>query len=111
VKLILAIVQDEDADGALQELVDEGFRATRIASTGSFLRLGNATLLIGVDDHDTTRVQAIIRRTCRRRTKLVIPYAPLAEPGILYVPEELEVEVGGAVLFTLPVVRFERIVA
>lgn len=48
-KLILAIIQDEDAPATIQALVDRGYRVTRIASTGGFLRQGNTTLLIGVE--------------------------------------------------------------
>jgi len=49
-KLILTIVQDQDADATVQALNDAGHRVTRVASTGGFFRVGNTTLLIGVDD-------------------------------------------------------------
>jgi len=109
VKLVIAIVQSEDADRLISELVDEGFRVTRIASSGALLRRENASLLIGVDDRDVQRVLSIIRRTCRRRKEVVIPYAPAMEPGLLWMPENFEVEVGGATVFVLPVERLERI--
>jgi uncharacterized protein YaaQ len=62
-KLIFAIVQDEDVDNLVDALVSEGFRTTRIGSTGSFLRMGNSSLMIGVDDHQVPQVTAIVRRT------------------------------------------------
>src|SRR5690606_7477120 len=108
-KLIFAIVQDEDADSLTDALVNAGFRVTRIGSTGSFLRMGNTSLMIGVEDHEVSRVIAIVRRTCRRRTQMAVPYSPALEPGLLYMPENFEVEVGGAVLLIHNVERFERI--
>ena len=49
-KLIIAIVQDEDASRLVNKLMNEGFGATKLATTGGFLRSGNTTLLTGVDD-------------------------------------------------------------
>ena len=43
----------------------------------------------------------ILRRTCRRRTQVAVPYSPALEPGLLYMPENFEVEVGGAVVFVI----------
>ncbi|MCS7051920.1 MAG: cyclic-di-AMP receptor [Thermomicrobium sp.] len=108
-KLVIAIVQAEDADRLTTELVDEGFRVTRVASSGALLRRENASLLLGVEDRDVPRVLSIIRRTCRRRKEVVIPYAPAMEPGLLWLPENFEVEVGGATVFVLPVERMERV--
>jgi uncharacterized protein YaaQ len=110
-KLIFAIVQDEDADSLIDAIVSAGFRVTRIGSTGSFLRMGNTSLMIGVDDKDVSRIMAIVRRTCRRRSQMAVPYSPALEPGLLYMPENFEVEVGGAVLLIHNVERFERIEA
>ena len=49
-KLIIAIVQDEDASRLISNLMSEGFGVTKLATTGGFLRSGNTTLLVGVDD-------------------------------------------------------------
>jgi uncharacterized protein YaaQ len=108
-KLIFAIVQDEDADNLTDALIGEGFRITRIGSTGSFLRMGNSSIMVGVEDHQVPQVISIIRRVCRRRKQMAVPYSPALEPGLLYMPENFEVEVGGAVIFTHNVVRFERL--
>jgi uncharacterized protein YaaQ len=108
-KLVFAIVQDEDADGLVSALVDADFRVTRIGSTGSFLRMGNSSLMMGVEDSEVSRVMSIVRRTCRRRSQMAVPYSPALEPGLLYMPENFEVEVGGAVLLIHNVERFERI--
>jgi uncharacterized protein YaaQ len=108
-KLIFAIVQDEDADGLVDAIINAGYRVTRIGSTGSFLRMGNSSLMMGVEDNEVSRVLSIVRRTCRRRSQMAVPYSPALEPGLLYMPENFEVEVGGAVLLIHNVERFERI--
>lgn len=107
-KLIIAIVQREDADRLLNELLEHEFRVTKVTSSGALLRRENVSLLIGIEDLDVGRVLSIIRRTCRRRKEVVIPYAPAMEPGLLWLPENFEVEVGGATVFVLPVERMER---
>ncbi len=105
-KLILAIIQDEDAPATLQALVERGYRVTRIASTGGFLRQGNTTLLIGVEDHQVPEVVEILRRCCRTRTS----YLPVAvEATGLLQAHMIEVEIGGATIFVLDVERFETL--
>ncbi|MGH2531928.1 MAG: cyclic-di-AMP receptor [Thermomicrobiales bacterium] len=108
-KLIMAIVQDEDTDTLTHALIQEGYRFTKISTTGSFLRTGNTSLMIGVEDDGVAGVTSILRRTCRRRTQIAVPYSPALEPGLLYMPENFEVEVGGAVVFVIDVERFERL--
>ena len=108
-KLILAVVQDEDTDVLTEALVSAGHRFTKISTTGSFLRTGNTSLMIGVEDEVVAPIMAILRRVCRRRTQIAVPYSPALEPGLLYMPENFEVEVGGAVVFIANVARFERL--
>ena len=108
-KLIIAIVQDEDTTALTESLIAAGHRFTRVSTTGSFLRTGNSSLLIGVEDAEVPAVMSILRRTCRRRTQVAVPYSPALEPGLLYMPENFEVEVGGAVVFVIDVARFERL--
>lgn len=62
-KLIIAIVRDVDAGPVTDQLVAHGYRVTRVASTGGFLRRGNVTLLIGVEQH-VQPVIDILRDTC-----------------------------------------------
>lgn len=108
-KLVIAIVQDEDVDSLTEALIAAGHRFTKVSTTGSFLRTGNSSLLIGVQDEVVDNVLAILKRTCRRRTQIAVPYSPALEPGLLYMPENFEVEVGGAVVFVANVSRFERL--
>lgn len=108
-KLVIAIVQDEDVDALTEALISQNHRFTKVSTTGSFLRTGNTSLLIGVADEAVEGVLAILKRTCRRRTQIAVPYSPALEPGLLYMPENFEVEVGGAVVFVANVSRFERL--
>lgn len=64
-KLIIAVVQNEDADDVVDALLEDEFRATRLASTGGFLRRGNTTLMIGADEDQVDRVLGLIRQHAR----------------------------------------------
>jgi len=63
-KLILAILRDEDMEPVSHELVVAGFRVTRIASTGGFLRRGRSTLMIGVEDDKVDEAIEVLKRCC-----------------------------------------------
>ncbi len=63
-KLIIAIVRDVDAGPVIDQLVTHGYRVTRVASTGGFLRRGNVTLIIGVEEQHVQPVIDILRDTC-----------------------------------------------
>lgn len=106
-KLLIAVVQDYDAHQLLTALGQAGFRATRIASSGGFLRTGNTTLLIGVEDALVERVLRIIEENCRQRTE-VVPPEIVGDVHEWYPPNLIEVVVGGATVFAVDVERFER---
>jgi uncharacterized protein YaaQ len=109
VKLVVAIVHNEDAGILVTALLDKEFRATRLQSSGGFLKQSNATIILGVEDADVDEVMGIVRTTCTSRTQVVNPMPPIMEPGEFFMPYPLEVEVGGATVFVLPVERFERL--
>ena len=108
-KLIVAVVQARDADELLRALAARGFRATRINSSGGFLRESNVTVLVGVQEAYAAEVLRIIKGSCHARTRFVNPLMPIVEPGEFYVASPIEVEVGGATVFVLNVDRYERI--
>jgi uncharacterized protein YaaQ len=64
-KLLIAIIRDEDSDQILQSLVQEEFRVTRIASTGGFLRRGMTTLMIGVEDEKVDDAIHLVGDQCQ----------------------------------------------
>jgi uncharacterized protein YaaQ len=109
VKLVVAIVNPDDAGALVDGLLEHEFRATRLHSSGGFLKQTNATVLLGVEDDAIDEVLEIIRESCHARTQLVNPMPPILEPGEFFLPYPLEVEVGGATVFVLPVERLERL--
>jgi uncharacterized protein YaaQ len=109
VKLILAVVNPEDAGPLVDALLERDFRATRLHSSGGFLKQSNATVILGVEEDSIEEVLAVIRDNCHSRTQLVNPMPPILEPGEFFLPYPLEVDVGGATVFVLPVERFERL--
>jgi uncharacterized protein YaaQ len=60
-KLIMAILKDDDVENAVQALTSQSFRVTRVASTGGFFRKGSTTLLIGVDDEQVEAAIVVLR--------------------------------------------------
>ena len=109
VKLVVAIVNPEDAGPLVEALLAQDFRATRLPSSGGFLKQTNATVILGVEEDSIDEVLGIIRESCHSRTQLVNPMPPILEPGEFFLPYPLEVEVGGATVFVMPVERFERL--
>ncbi|MFB4260562.1 hypothetical protein CHH59_16515 [Shouchella clausii] len=107
-KLIIAVVQDKDSTRLSDGLVKADFRATKLSSTGGFLKAGNTTFLIGVDDDNVEDVMAIIQKNCRSREQVVAPISPMGGNADSYVPYPVEVQVGGATVFVLPVDQFEQ---
>lgn len=108
-KLIFAVVQGKDADNLRSALLDAGYRTTQINSAGGFLRESNATFLVGVDNDRVPDVLRIVKQTCYTRTQYVNPLLPIMEPGEFYMPNPVEVQVGGAAVFICNVTRYERI--
>jgi len=107
-KLVVAVVQDKDSGRLVQTLVEGGYRSTKLASTGGFLREGNTTFLIGVEDEQVADVVRLIKETCQSREQLVTPLAPVGGPAESYMPYPVEVTVGGATIFVLDVAQYER---
>jgi uncharacterized protein YaaQ len=66
-KLVLAIVQNQDASRVVDALVANRFGATRISTHGGFLKRGNATLLVGVEADEVDRVIQVIDENCQAR--------------------------------------------
>jgi uncharacterized protein YaaQ len=106
-KFLIAIVQDYDCDRMLRAVTAQGFRATRIASTGGFLRTGNTTVLMGIADDQVERCVYLIRQSCQSRCEVKLD--PGSAEYLEWYPAGVhDVLVGGAVIFILPVARFEQ---
>ena len=108
-KLVTAIVHNEDAAALVDALLEKEYRATRVNSSGGFLKQGNATILVGVEDNQVDAVLELISANCHSRKQFVNPMPPIMEPGEFYMPYPVEVQFGGATVFVLDVARYERL--
>ena len=109
-KLVLAVIQDADASALIRVLSQNAFEVTKLASTGGFLREGNTTLMIGVEDERLAQLKTIVQHKCRARTRLVAQSVPVGEPNEGGVPQDpVEVPVGGAVMFVMQVAEFVKV--
>ena len=95
-KIILAIVQDKDSNRLANEF------------TGGFLKAGNSTFIIGIDDERVDETLALIKETCQSRKQYVSTPVTLDITMDGQIPYPVEVEVGGATCFVLPVEGFHQ---
>jgi uncharacterized protein YaaQ len=108
-KLVTAIIHDDDAHKVMDELSSRGFRVTKLASTGGFLKSGNTTLIIGAEEEKVEEVITIIENKCKSRKQVTTANFPLTSVADGYVPYPIEVTVGGATIFVLDVEQFKKI--
>ncbi len=107
-KMVIAIVQDYDADRMLNAVCGAGFYATRLSSTGGFLRSGNKTVLLGVEDQRVPACLRLIEQACKPRVAGDInPSAP--EFAEWFSVGVHDVTVGGAIVFIVAVDRYEKV--
>ncbi|MEA4892432.1 MAG: cyclic-di-AMP receptor [Peptococcaceae bacterium] len=107
-KLIMCIVDDMDIHALLDSLSEAGFQATKLASSGGFLRRGNTTLLIGVDDEKKDAAIELIRKVCKPR-KQMIPMTPMLAAEESIMPVDVMVRLGGATVFVMDVAEHYKI--
>lgn len=104
-KLILAIVSSDDSSELISVLTKNSFSVTKLATTGGFLRSGNTTVIIGVEEEKVEEVFSIIKSTCSTRKQITTNQAPFG--GVM--PYPIEIEVGGATVFVLDVDQFIKL--
>lgn len=105
-KLIIAIVQDEDASRLVSALMNDGYGVTKLATTGGFLMAGNTTFLVGTDDSRVDEIISIIEKHSKKRTQMV----PSSTYGTsTYASFPVEVTVGGATVFVTDIERYEKL--
>jgi uncharacterized protein YaaQ len=107
-KLVVCIVHNRDKSKVTEELIRAGFKFTVIGSTGGFLREGNTTFLVGIDDEDRPSLLKLIAQNCQTREQLVSAMPMEAAPVGAFLASPVKVPVGGAVVFVLNVEQFER---
>ena len=104
-KLILAIVNNDDSAIAASALTKEGFFVTKLTTTGGFLMVGNTTCLIGTEDGGEERVIKVLSDCCATRDREAPPLGRALSDGSLHE----KVTVGGATVFVLGVDRYEKL--
>ncbi len=107
-KLIVAVIQNEDEDALVQALEDDNIGSTRIGSSGGFLRASNVTIMMAVQDEQVDVVMGLLHKYCKRRTRHLYPLLPNLEARERFLGS-IPVEIGGATVFILPVERMEKI--
>lgn len=108
-KMVIAIVQDDDSIDLVDALTEKKYRVTKLATTGGFLKSGNTTLLIGVKESEVKEVVTIIKDTCQKRKEVVASPMPFSGNSEMYMQYPVEVQVGGATVFVIDVDQFIRI--
>lgn len=106
-KLIIAIVSNDDSNKLSSALTKARFSVTKLATTGGFLLAGNTTLLIGTEDDKTESAIEIIRENSKKRAKMVPSTASFGAG--MYSGMPVEVTVGGATIFVVDVEKFEKV--
>lgn len=104
-KLIVAIVNNDDAHFVNTSLTSNGFHVTKISSTGGFLMNGNSTFLLGVENDEVDKALDVIKSHCQQRTQDV----PAVNPGTnVFGTPSVKVSVGGATVFVIDVEKSLR---
>ena len=106
-KLIVAVINNDDCPSVLSELTHKGYGATRLSTSGGFLKSGNSTLLIGTEDENVDTVIDIISEFSRKRTQMVSPSPSFMSEG--FISRAVEVTVGGATVFVVDVDKFIKL--
>lgn len=106
-KMVLAIINQDDANLVVNGLMQNGYSITKLSTTGGFLRAGNMTILVGIEDEKVSDVLAIIKKYSHSRKQVI---STGSEAGMGYHPSiPVEVTVGGATVFVLNVDHFEHL--
>ncbi len=101
-KLVFAIVHNDDSAIVSSALTQKGFFVTKLSTTGGFLMVGNTTLLIGTEDEKVEEVKEIFKQYCVTRKQSVSPTEALGQ-GLRQSSIPNEIIVGGATIFVLSV--------
>lgn len=108
-KMIIAVIHDEDSHQLMEKLTKEGFMATKLASTGGLLKTGNTTLFVGVNKDDVDKVVDIIKDICKTSKKISLINPPVSNVPDNMLSYPVEVTVGGATVFVLDVDQYFKV--
>jgi len=107
-KLVMAIIRDDETIKLTSALNREVFQVTKLASTGGFLRIGNATLLMGVEEERLQRAMDIIQENCKTKKQMTVANQSFATNTEGYIPYPVEVTYSGATVFVMDVNQFQK---
>lgn len=108
-KLMFAIINNDDSHAVQSALTKNGFQATKLASSGGFLMAGNTTFMICAEDDKVDEILEIIRTHSHKRQQFVPNAAYGAGSAGAYTSFPVEVTVGGATVFVTNIERFEKV--
>ena len=108
-KLLFAVVQNDDVKGLVKTLIEHEVSVTRISSTGGFLRGGNTTLMIGVEDTRVHSTLELIKSHSSRREILTAASSVIPAMGVDAVHTPVRVTVGGATVFVVDVEQYVKL--
>lgn len=107
-KMLIAIVNSNDASTVMNELIKNKYSVTKLQTSGGFLRAGNATFLIGVEDEKVENVMEIIKEFSSKR-KVMAPANAAYIGEAMMTAAPIEVTVGGATVFVIDVEQFRKL--
>ena len=108
-KLVMIIMNDEDAFPIMDMLNSKGFMVTKLATTGGVLRSGNTTLICGIKEEDIPVLLEVVESKCKSRKQITSVNSMNMNASESFAPYPVEVTVGGATLFILNVDQFLKI--
>ena len=109
-KLVIAIVEEEDSIDLIDVLTEGEYRVTKLATTGGFLKSGNTTLMVGVEEEKVKGVIDIIKDVCKKRKEILAAPTTLNGGEGAYIQQyPIRVSVGGATVFVIDVDQFIKI--
>lgn len=105
-KLIIAIIQDKDSNRLSNLFIQANVRATKLSTTGGFLKSGNTTFMIGAEDDRINDILDLIKESSRTRKRFMTPPVNIDASMDSSAAYPIEVQVGGATVFVLPIDSF-----
>lgn len=106
-KLIFAIINNDDSHSVQQSLIKNGFQTTKLASTGGFLMAGNTTFMVCAEDDKVDAAVEVIKEHSHKRQQFVPNSSAYINSSFTGIP--VEVTVGGATVFVTDIERFEKL--
>ena len=107
-KLIFAIINNDDSPIVTSELIKKNIHITKMASTGGFLKKGNHTFITAVEDNEVDEVIDIIKKYSKKRTYSA-PADIVASAAMGGGVAPVQITIGGATVFVANIERFERV--